>query len=97
MPNVTTTQTETVKLTASLKRKLLLKLRTFEELHTQIAAAKAAQAGLKTDIEKLFVDVGEFEALQAGVKIDGFAVNHISGTSTKLDKEFILAQGWMTA
>jgi len=93
MPTVTTEQVQEVKLKPALKRKLALKLKTYAGLKTQAEAITHAQAAIKSDIEKFFTDADQFEALQAGVRMDGFTIKHVSGVSSRLDKKLLVAQG----
>lgn len=97
MATITTTQTTQVKLSAMLKRQLLLKLKTFETLKDQIDANKLAQEKLKGEIEAMFVKAGEFSSLEAGVRIDGFTTKYVSGGRTKkLDKKLLMANTKIT-
>src|SRR5688572_12049889 len=96
MPSVSTTQTTEVKISTALKRKLLAKLKVFNELKNSIDVARRGQEHIKADIEKMFIDAGEFNALQSGIKVDGFNARHISPTRKYYDKLGAVKRGWMT-
>lgn len=97
MPSATITRTVEVKISPALKRKLLLKLKTFATLKSQVDAAKSAQEAIKREIEEMFVKAGEFDALQSGVKMEGFSTKHVSGVSTRLDKLKLIEATGITA
>lgn len=90
---ITTTQTTEVALKPVLKRRLLLKLRTYEELATQMRALKAAQDKIKGEVETLFIDADEFQALQEGAAVGDFKIKYVSPIRSSLDKKKLLAQG----
>lgn len=94
---VTTTQTTEVKLTPALKTKLKAKLKIFTANKAQIQAYEHANRKIREEVEKLFVDAGEFGALQEGVKIDDCSLKHISPIKTRLDPKKLVAQGVTTA
>lgn len=97
MPSVTTEQKVEVKISPALKRRLMLKLRTYAELKANQHVIEQGLAGLRDEIEGLFVDAGEFSALQAGVKVDKFKLVHVSPVRKKLDPMRLIAQGVTTA
>lgn len=96
MPSVQTTQTTEVKLSPKLKTKILLKLRKFQELRDEINLAKGKQNEIKEAIEIAFIDAGEFNALQAGVSMEGFIMRHGGSTRAKFDKLGAVKRGWLT-
>jgi len=90
---LTTTQTTEVKLVPALKRKLLLKLRAYEELVAQAHAIKSAQTKIKGEVETLFIDADEFAALQDGAAVGDYKLKYVSPVRSSLDKKRLLAQG----
>ena len=90
---VTTTITTEIKLSATLKRKLLTELRTFENLHKQARALKHAIQGRKDIIQKAFETADEFDALIAGTKLEGFSMKYIAGERKVLDKGILIDLG----
>lgn len=93
MPSLTTTQTTEVKISPALKKKLLLKLKTYASIKVLVEVQLRGLDIIKEEIEELFIQAGEFEALQAGVKVDGYSTKHISGVNSRLDKRKLLEQG----
>lgn len=93
MAGVTTEQTVEVKLSPSLKKKLLTKLKAFAANKSTIDALEHSQKKIKAEIEEAFVAAGEFNALQSGVKIEGFKTTHVSPVSSRLDKKKLLEAG----
>ena len=67
----TTTATTEIKLSTTLKRKLLTELRTFASLHEQFKALKQAMQKRKDTIQQAFETADEFDALIAGTKLEG--------------------------
>ena len=96
MPTVTTTQTTKVKLSIALTTKVLKKLRVFEELDAQIKAAELAQAKIKDEVENLFADAGEFDALVNGCKVDDIPLKYVTGTTKYFNKMKLVEQGLVT-
>lgn len=94
---VTTETTTEVKLKPALKTALRKKLGEYAIQKAIENRAKAVQERLKAEIEKAFVDAGEFGALCDGVRIDDFPLKYTSGTKKAVDWKFIHSQGWMTA
>ena len=92
-PKATTIQTTEVKLTPTLKRKVLTELRTFAALHEQIRTLKAAMQERKDKVQKFFEDAGEFNALTQGVSLDGFKAKYVSGVRSILDKKILIGLG----
>ena len=92
-PKATTIQTTEVKLTPTLKRKVLTELRTFAALHEQIRPLKAAMQQRKDKVQKLFEDAGEFGALTQGVSLDGFKTKYIASVRGILDKKILIGLG----
>src|SRR5579859_6957142 len=87
---LTTTQTTEVRISTALKSKLMKRLRVYDQLNAQKQATKAAMDKIKGKVENLFLDADEFDALQNGVKVEGFALKHVSGTRRKFNrKKFI--------
>jgi len=97
VPKITTEQTVEVKLAPTLKKKLSAKLKAFTANKAQMDALEYANRKIKDEIEALFVDAGEFGALQEGVKAEGCSVKHISPVRTRLDKKLLVQQGVTTA
>ena len=92
-PKALTTQTTEVKLTPTLKRKVLTELKTFAALHEQIRALKSAMQQRKDRVQKLFEDAGEFTALTQGVALDGFKAKYVAGVRNILDKKILIGLG----
>lgn len=96
MPSITTEQRAQVQLEPALLRKLRLKLKTYASLRDTVIAAKAAQDKIKTEVESLFAEGDQYDALIAGCRVDDFPLKIVSGTQKKLDKKFLVAQGWVS-
>lgn len=96
MPTVSTQQTVQVTLTPLVMKKLRLKLKTFEALRDSINAAKAAQEKIKGEVESLFTDADEYEALIAGCRVDDYPLKIVAGTQKKLDRKYLISQGWVS-
>lgn len=96
MPTVTTALQDKVKLSPAILKKLRLKLATLKTLRAEVAVLEAKQDKVKEEIETLIIDADEFAALQAGMKIDDVSLKHVSGTTKRLDKKFMIAEGWVT-
>lgn len=96
MPSVTTEQVVEVKISPALKTKLVKKLRAFGLNKQTIDALGHAQTKLKSEIEQLFIEAGEFNSLQEGVKADGFNVRHVSPITSRFDKKKAISRGYIT-
>ena len=92
-PKATTIQTTEVKLTPTLKRKVLTELKTFAALHEQIRTLKSAMQQRKDKVQKLFEDAGEFTALTQGVALDGFKAKFVTGERRVINKKKLIALG----
>ncbi len=85
---VTTTQTTEVKLKPTLKKKLLLNLKTYQSLRDQLKAIEAAM-----DKHKAVVQECMNEAEEEKLSIDGFKTTMVFGVNSRLDKELFVQQG----
>lgn len=96
---VTTTTEVTLK--PSLVKKLKLKLDEYRQLCAQAKSLKKKIDTGKVDLETMFADSDEYEALQAGVKIDTpfgpVSVKIVTGkTAPKLDEKKLMTKFKLT-
>lgn len=96
MARIATEQKAQPEISPKLAAKIRPLLAEFSELRDRILDAQADQDRIKVRIEEAFVKAGQFAELQEGVNIDGFPLKHISGTQKRLDKKFMVSQGWVT-
>ena len=89
-PIVTTTESATyeVKLEAAVRRKLLTKLRTYEQLHTQKRALELAMNKLKDEVGALRNETGE-----QSIEIEGFKVTLVAPTRKKFNPKAFVRLG----
>ena len=92
-PKATTTVTTEIKLSIALQKKVLTELRTYAALHAQAKTLKQAMQKRKDEIQALFEKAGEFDALVAGVKLDGFSTKYVAATRKILSKEKLIDLG----
>jgi len=97
MPSVTTEQITEVKLAPTLKTRLVKKLRVFALNKAQMEALAHANEKIKGEIEQMFTEAGEFGAMQAGVKVEGFTVRHVSPVTSRFDRKKAIAAGFISA
>jgi len=90
---ITTTITQTVQLSAALKRKVLTELRTWEELHTQQKILELAMEKAKACAHKIFTDAGCEQALEDGISIEGFKAKLVKSKGGRLDKGVLITLG----
>src|SRR5258706_15936643 len=96
MPSISMQQTTQITLSPVVLKKLRLKLKTFESLQESIRAAEAAKEKIKADVEALFVEADEYEALLAGCKVDSYPLKIVAGTQKRLDRKYLISQGWVS-
>jgi hypothetical protein len=84
----TTTTTEEIRLSPTLRRKLLMKLKTYAELHTQKKAIEAAMDRHKAEIGALREDTGH-----QSIEIEGYKVTQVAGVRKKFDAKRFVANG----
>jgi hypothetical protein len=89
----TTTVTEQVTLTPALRRKLLVELRAYAGLRTQLKTIEYAMDKVKSKVEGVLGDVGE-----SNLSVDGFKTALICAKgSSKLDPMKLVALGVSTS
>ncbi len=92
MPKLSTTATVTttreIKLSVSIRRKLLTELQAFQELKTQRDAIQSAMDMHKATVARLRESTGE-----KSIQIDGFISTHVTGETSKLDKKKLVELG----
>lgn len=90
------TQKAEIKLAPRLQAKLDALLKETEALGARISKDKARQDTIKSEVEKLFEDAGEFGALLEGVKVNGFSVKYVTGNKDTLDKTRLMRNHGLT-
>ena len=85
---ITATTTHQIKLSPSIKTKLLTALRTYVELAAQKKVIEHAQKLLRKTIEAIQVEVGE-----SSLEIDGFKSTIVAPIRKTLDKKRFVALG----
>jgi phage FluMu protein Com len=83
---LTTQPTVTVTLSPLLKRKLLLKMRTYEQLVAEMNVRDAACDKILAEVEELFAKAGQQQALADGARVDGFSVKKVEGETSTFDQ-----------
>jgi len=48
---------------------------------------------IKGEVETLFLDADEFDALQNGVRVEGFSLKHVAGTRRKFNRKKFVQLG----
>ena len=82
-----------VKLSHQLKQKALIKLKEHARLSAEIKAREERKKAIAAEIDTLFTDAGEGNALFNGTDIDGYKVKMICGESASLDKKRLIELG----
>jgi hypothetical protein len=85
---VTTTSTQVVKLSPTVKRKLLMTVKTYAGLKTQRDALDHAMKGHRATVEELLEEAG-----QTTLDIEGYKTTIIAPVKTKLDPKKLIALG----
>src|SRR3990167_2840769 len=85
MPKLETSVTTVaeVEISPRLKKKLSLILARYQQRAQEIDTLSALQNEAKEEIETAFIDAGEYEALQNGVRVDDIPLKRIDGQKTK--------------
>jgi hypothetical protein len=99
--SVTTTAATEVELSPKLKLQLKAKLEEFADLRVQKKSIEQREEDIKLEIETLFADAGEYNALLEGVRVDTsygpVPVKVVTGgTSKKFDKKLLMKQHKLT-
>ncbi len=81
---VTATATRVIKLSPTLKKQLLTKLRTYASLTTQKKALDHAMKGHRTDVESIMEEVGESK-----LEVEGFKTTLIAPVTKKTDLDLL--------
>lgn len=92
-PTLTTSATVEVALEPRLKAQLRVKCHRIAEINRQLAALKKEAETIKDDVEGMFVEADEVDALINGVNLDGFKVKMVCGKTSRLDKKKLVALG----
>ena len=88
MPSVTTTETRTITIRPTLKKKLLAELRPYAELKAQAKALEHAMTGHKDRVEVIRDEIGE-----PNLELEGFKISRVQGDYTSITKELLLQFG----
>ena len=88
MPTITATTTHEIKLSPTIRRKLLTKLKTYAELRLQVKVLEAAMDKQKTEIGALRDETGE-----QSIELDGFKVTLVAGVRKKFNPKKYVALG----
>lgn len=88
IPTATTTQTRTVTIRPTLKRKLLTELKTYAEIKSQVKVLEHALDGHKTAIEAIREETGE-----STLELEGFTITRVQSDYTSITKELLLQFG----
>ena len=99
--SVTTTAATEIELSPKLKLLLKAKLEEFADLRVQKKSIGTREDALKEEIETVFADAGEYNALLAGVKVDTaygpIPVKVVTGgTTKKFQKKLLMKQYKLT-
>ncbi len=84
----TVTTTREIKLSVSIRRKLLTELHAFQELKAQRDAIDGALEMHKATIGRLRESTGE-----TSLELEGFKITHVSPTRSTLDKKKLVELG----
>lgn len=87
-PAITATTTHQVTITPTLRRKLVTELKTWDQLHTQEKAIKAAKAKHAANIEAIQTELEE-----STLKIEGFTTTIVAPVRSKIDRERFVKLG----
>jgi hypothetical protein len=95
------TTTVEIELKPALKAMLKAKLEEFADLRVQKKSIETREDAIKEEIETLFADAGEYNALIAGVKVDTaygpIPVKVVTGgTSKSFDKKLLMKRHKLT-
>jgi hypothetical protein len=98
---ISVTAVTEVELKPALKLQLKTRLEEFADLRVQKKSIAAREDALKLEIETLFADAGEYNALLAGVKVDTaygpIPVKVVTGgTSKSFDKKLLMKRHKLT-
>lgn len=89
----TTKETTEVKLSPRLQQQLLTRLQEFGRLGAEIRERQARQDAIKAEVDQLFTDSGEGNALFNGADVAGYRVKMVCGVSSKLNKRRLIELG----
>lgn len=89
----TVVQTTDVTLAPQLQQRLLVRLEEYARLNEEIAKRKSRQDAIKAEVDTLFVEAGEGNALMNGTDIGGYKVKMVCGLSSRLDKKRLVDLG----
>jgi hypothetical protein len=78
----TVTTTSEVELSTRLVKQLKAKLDAYKDLVVERSRIDSEIDTAKTEIETLFADAGEYNALLAGVRVDGVPLKRVEGQTT---------------
>lgn len=85
---VTATTTEEIKLEPSVRRKLLIELRTYESLHTQKKALELAMDKIKSKVSAIRNETGA-----QSLELEGFRVTLVAPTRKKFNAKAFVKLG----
>lgn len=82
----TTTKTE-VKLTPSIRKRLLSLGETWEVANAVAKKAEADKKEATTAVDKVLSDAGEFKALEEGIEVGRYRMKYVAATRTFIDED----------
>ena len=88
MPTITASTTHEIVLAPALRRKLLVKLKTYQELRGQLKVIEAAMDKQKAEIGAIRDETGE-----QSIELEGFKVTLVAPTRKVFNPKRFIAEG----
>lgn len=98
MPALATRQATVAKsgLDVALHTKVLKKLREYQVTKAKVDALDAQLKQIKADVESAIIEGGAFDLVREGIQVEEFPLKYVQGTRSDLDRDYMVAKGWVT-